>query len=256
VTGLKDVKILRWLALPTVAVALLGGCASQIRPPAASPLPAAQTQTPTIPPNIKWVQSSAEYMALALQAYRAALARVETDARGRAAGTWAVVLDADDTVINNLQYQVGLALEGVKHTPERFTAWVRQRASTPVPGAAPFLARVHQLGGRIGIVTNRLAIECDDTAAVLRQNALAFDAVICRPEGEPESADKTPRYRAIAAGQTAVSRTPIEILVFVGDNIRDFPNGTQAMRAEGEAAFSEIGVRWFVLPNPMYGSWQ
>jgi 5'-nucleotidase (lipoprotein e(P4) family) len=202
------------------------------------------------------MQSSAEYMGIAVQTYRLATTAVETAARGRAPGTWAAVLDADDTVINNLSYQAGLEIDGVRHTPERFTAFVRTHTSTAVPGAAKFLARVHELGGRIGIVTNRLPIECDDTAAMLRELSMVFDAVICREEGGPANADKTPRYTAIAAGRTAVSRTPIEILVFVGDNIMDFPNTSQARRTQGEAAFPEFGVRWFLLPNPMYGSWQ
>jgi 5'-nucleotidase (lipoprotein e(P4) family) len=207
-----------------------------------------------LPDNIRWVQSSAEYMAATIQAYRAATARVEAAVRGRAPRTWAVVLDADDTVINNTDYQAGLARDGVPHTPERFTAWVRRRASTPVPGAASFLARVRELGGRIAIVTNRLAIECDDTAEVFRQRALVFDAILCRPDGA--NSDKNPRFRAVAAGQTPASATPVEIVAFVGDNILDFPGMSQAMRAQGERAFADFGARWFVLPNPMYGSWQ
>jgi predicted secreted acid phosphatase len=66
-------------------------------------------------------------MAATVQTYRIATSRVETAARGRAAGSWAVVLDADETVINNTPYQAGLALEGARHTPERFTAWVRKK---------------------------------------------------------------------------------------------------------------------------------
>ncbi len=219
----------------------------------ATPAAAAPTQLPT---SIQWMQSSAEYVGIAVQTYRLATTAVETASRGRAAGTWAVVLDADDTVINNFVYQAGLAIDNVRHTPERFTAFVKTHISTPVPGAARFMARVHELGGRIGIVTNRLAIECADTDAMLRQLSMTFDAVVCRAEGEPAGADKTPRYEAIAAGRTAVSRTPIEILAYVGDNIMDFPNSTQARRAQGEAGFPEFGVRWFLLPNPMYGSWQ
>ena len=103
------------------------------------------------------------------------------------------------------------------------------------------------------VIDNR---STDDTAEVLRMNQLAFDAVLCRPEGAPSSADKTPRYRAIAAGETAGSRTPVEIVAYIGDNILDYPSTSQAMRAQGEAAFAEFGVRWFMLPNPMYGSWQ
>jgi len=246
----------RGIVLWVVVALAATGCASGSPPSSVAPAAQAAAQPPTLPESIRWVQSSAEYMAATVQTYRIATSRVETAARGRAAGSWAVVLDADETVINNTPYQAGLALEGARHTAERFTDWVRKKAATPVPGAAAFLTRVRELGGRIAIVTNRLQIECDDTAEVLRMNALAFDAVLCRPDGAPTSAPKTPRFDAVAAGQTAASRTPVEILAFVGDNIQDFPNATQALRAQGVAAFSEFGVRWFVLPNPMYGSWQ
>jgi 5'-nucleotidase (lipoprotein e(P4) family) len=241
-----------------LTVSVVSGCATRTnttstRPAAAVSGPAAPG---TVPNHIRWMQVSAEYTAIAVQTYRLATARVEADSRGRAEGSWGVVLDADDTIINNLEYQSGLFRDGVVHTPERFTAFVRRFASTPVPGAARFLSRVRALGGRIAIVTNRLAAECDDTAEMLRRLSLVNDAVICRPEGASSGADKTPRYRAIAAGQTAASRTPIDVLVYVGDNIMDFPDGRQAMREQGEAGFPEVGIRWFVLPNPMYGSWQ
>ena len=246
-----------------LAVVLAAGCASGSQTPAASPGPAPVQSVPAaaavpaqLPESIRWMQNSAEYVAIATQTYRLATARVEAGAQGRAAGTWAVVLDADDTVINNIPYQAGLFRDGVTHTPERFTAWVRQRASTAVPGAKGFLSRVHELGGRVAIVTNRLQIECEDTAENLRMLSLTFDAVVCRPEGAPASADKSPRFRAVAAGQTPASRTPVDVLLYVGDNIQDFPGGSQALRAQGEAAFGDVGVRWFVLPNPMYGSWQ
>lgn len=210
----------------------------------------------TVPNNIRWVRDSAEYAALTVQTYRLATARLEQEARNRAAGSWGVIADADDTIINNLPYQIGLFTDGVTHTPERFTAWVKQQASTPVPGAQRFLNRVRSLGGRIAVVTNRLAIECGDTAAVLRKNGLAFDALLCRPEGASVTAEKDPRFRQVALGHSPASASPLEIVLFVGDNILDFPDGSQAMRAEGEGAFSEFGVRWFMLPNPMYGSWQ
>jgi acid phosphatase len=249
-----------WIVALALALSAGGGCASSATKPTPQTLPATSPRpspTPgTVPDNIRWMQTSAEYMAVAIETYRAATARMETDARGRTAGSWGVILDADDTVINNITYQAGLFRDGVVHTPERFTAFVRSFSSTAVPGAAAFLARVHALGGRIAIVTNRLQIECSDTAEMLRRLSMQHDAVLCRPEGAPTSADKNPRFRAIAAGQTAASPTPIDILLYVGDNIMDFPGGSQSMRAQGETAYPEVGVHWFVLPNPMYGSWQ
>lgn len=254
--------------LPVLWVLLVlgvhSGCASHATPPQSTtskPPTSAGISRPAIPPNampesIRWMQNSSEYMAIAVQTYRLATTRVETDARGRAAGSWGVILDADDTVINNIQYQAGLFRDGVVHSPERFTAFVRSFSSTAVPGAAGFLARVHAMGGRIAIVTNRLQIECADTDEMMRRLSLQHDAVVCRPEGGAANADKNPRFKAVAAGQTAASPTPLDILLYVGDNIQDFPGGSQSMRAQGETAYPEVGVHWFVLPNPMYGSWQ
>ena len=53
-----------------------------------------------------------------------------------------------------------------------------------------------------------------------------------------------------------VERFRPEIVAFVGDNILDFPALNQSIKTQGEAAFSEFGVRFFLIPNPMYGSWQ
>ena len=49
---------------------------------------------------------------------------------------------------------------------------------------------------------------------------------------------------------------PLDVVAFVGDNILDFPKLTQAVRQGGTSGFSEFGVRFFLLPNPMYGSWE
>jgi 5'-nucleotidase (lipoprotein e(P4) family) len=198
------------------------------------------------------VQRSAEYYASILQVYRDATARIEQQAPSHTAGTWGVVLDADETVISNLPYQIERI--GLGYSAESWAAWVRRREATPLPGAASFLARVRQLGGRIAIVTNRLASECDDTVALFRARALPFDAMLCRADNGPS--DKNPRFEAVAAGKSPASPGPLDVVAFVGDNILDFPKLSQAIRQGELAGFSEFGVRFFLLPNPMYGSWE
>jgi phosphoglycolate phosphatase-like HAD superfamily hydrolase len=101
---------------------------------------------------------------------------------------------------------------------------VSRRAATPLPGAAAFLARGHDLGGRIAIVTDRLQSECEDTIAVFRLHALQYDAVLCRSDGGPS--DK-PRFEAVAAGQPTAGAGPLAVVAFVGDNILDFPQASQ-----------------------------
>jgi predicted secreted acid phosphatase len=103
-------------------------------------------------------------------------------------------------------------------------------------------------------VTNRLQSECDDTEVVLQRYQLTYDAILCRPDGGPS--DKNLRFAAVASGRSRASATPIEIVAFVGDNILDFPELSQSVKSSGATAWRDFGARFFVLPNPMYGSWQ
>ena len=155
-------------------------------PQASTPAPAAAAATTaakTLPDSLRWVRDSAEYRAAALQTYRVAAASLATAASGRKPGSWAVVLDADETVISNLQYQIERAQAGLPLHAESWRAWVARREATPLPGAAAFLARVRELGGRIAIVTNRLESECADTEALFKTHKLPYDVMLCRPDG-------------------------------------------------------------------------
>lgn len=48
----------------------------------------------------------------------------------------------------------------------------------------------------------------------------------------------------------------VTVLMFVGDNIQDFPLLAQDVRKQVDEAFAKFGDSFFVLPNPMYGSWE
>jgi 5'-nucleotidase (lipoprotein e(P4) family) len=188
------------------------------------------------------------------QTYRFVNDYVEHAARTRAAGRWAVIFDADETLIDNSRYQVERAAIGEVFSAASWQAWVERREAVPIAGAAELLARIRDLGGRIVIVTNRLESQCADTAAVLAAGQLVFDAMLCRPNSGPP--DKNSRFADVAEGRTAAGNAPLEVIAYVGDNILDFPGLSQAIRDQPRPAFAEFGGRFFVLPNPMYGSWQ
>jgi len=200
------------------------------------------------------VRDSAEHRALFLQVFRTATANVEAAAATREDGTWTVVTDADQTILDNSLYQIERERQGLGFTRESWHAWTKRREAVPLPGARGFLARVRSLGGRIAVVTNRRESECPDTEAVFRAHDLAFDVMLCRPDDGPS--DKNPRFEAVAAGTTPAGLPPLEIVAILGDNIRDFPGRSQALHEKGDEAFADFGRRSFVLPNPMYGSWE
>jgi len=218
-----------------------------------APQPSPTPAPARLPESIRWVRDSAEHRALFLQVYRSATEHVEREAATRAPGTWAVVLDADEAVIDNSAYEVERIEGDVPFNAASWHEWTARRKAVPLPGAATFLARVRTLGGKIAIVTNRTERECPDTEAVFRAHDLLFDVMLCKPDAGPS--DKNPRFEAVARGTTPAGLPPLDIVAFIGDNMFDFPGLSQAIVKEGDEGFAEFGVRFFVLPNPMYGSW-
>ncbi|MEY4634331.1 MAG: outer membrane protein [Acidobacteriota bacterium] len=229
----------------------LVSCAQHPSPVVSAPAAPAER---VVPEAVQWVRNSAEFHAALYQVYRLATTRVEQAVARRPAGSWAVILDADETVLNNSLYQLERSRLGLGFTAESWNAWVKRREATPLPGAAGFLNRVRALGGRIAIVTNRLESECADTRAVFDAFKLAYDAMLCRPDGSPS--DKNPRFAAVAEGRSPASTSALDVVAVLGDNIMDFPAFSQKSKEQGAPAFADFGVRYFLVPNPMYGSWQ
>ena len=242
------------LALALTASCRSAGPIAPVVPAAREKAPVAAASPGPLPEAVRWASDSAEHRALFLQVYRSASNHVEKGAAGRAPGSWAVILDADETTIDNSAYQRERAQAGRPFDAASWRAWCARREALPLPGAAAFLARVRALGGKIAIVTNRNVSECPDTEAVFRAHDLPYDVMLCRPDGGPS--DKNPRFEAVARGTTSAGLPPLDVVAFVGDNIQDFPGLSQEIRKGSDDAFAPFGVRYFLLPNPMYGSWE
>jgi len=234
---------------------LLAGAGCRTAGSASAPVSVASPPAPAAGNlALRWVRNSAEYPAAAIQAYRVATRRIEDVGAGRAAGTWAVSLDADETVLDNSQYAKERLAAGLGYSSESWREWVSRRAAVPIPGSAAFLRHVKEKGGVIVIVTNRTQAECPATEENFRALQLPFDAMLCRPDDGP--GDKEPRYDSVANGTARTGLRPLEIVLWVGDNIQDFPHLRQEVRKAGEGAFAEFGSRFIIIPNPTYGSWE
>jgi 5'-nucleotidase (lipoprotein e(P4) family) len=210
--------------------------------------------TATLPKEIHWFRTAAEYRADTLQTYRLAAERLEEIARDLQPGTWAVSLDADETILDNSQYQKELAEKAERFERATWNAWVRREAAPAIPGAAGFLATVRELGGKIAVVTNRGEEVCDATRSNLRKVGLLYDVVLCQPQGA--NSEKEPRWEMVTKGSASPDLPPLQIVLWIGDNIQDFPDLDQTLRTRPDDAFADFGVRYFVIPNPMYGSWE
>lgn len=258
-------SISRRLTLPLVLLAWVACSARTAAPPRSSVAPAAATAPATpspsatstqapLPSAVLWQRTAAEYRAIHLQVFREAGEALERLAAGRAPGTWAVSVDADETVIDNSLYAYERARAADAYALPSWADWVKRREAAAVPGAIAFLQKVHNLGGLVAVVTNRGEEQCEDTRANLRSRSIPFDLVLCRAEGA--NGEKEGRWQAIASGTAVPGLRPLEILVWVGDNVGDFPGLDQSARDADDSAFALFGERYFVLPNPVYGSWE
>jgi 5'-nucleotidase (lipoprotein e(P4) family) len=262
-----------FVALP-LALALAAGCRTSDparvagSPPAPAPAPAATTAPvsssrgtvpveswpcPKVPDSVHWSRNSAEHRAALLQAYRLAAAQLDQAVGTRKPGQWAVILDADETVIDNSLYQRERAVLGLAYNRESWTEWCERRVAPPLPGAVAFLQKVHAMGGLIAIVTNRREAVCPATADDFKKYGIPYDAMLCKPE--TASDEKEPRFDAVKSGAAIAGHGPLEVVMWVGDNIQDFPEQGQELRTAAESALDAFGSRFIVIPNPMYGSW-
>ena len=221
-------------------------------PPAPAVAPATQPATNTLPKEIRWFRNSAEYRALALQTYRVATSRLPDLSRSMAPESWGVILDADETVLDNSEYQRRRAALDSGFTEATWAAWVNERKATPVPGAVDFARIVHTMHGKVVVVTNRADSLCAATRDNLNAVGFQLDLVLCQPPGE---SDKNPRFERVQSGTASPNFPKLTVVAWFGDNIQDFPRLTQTSRNTANA-FADFGRRYFVLPNPMYGSWE
>ena len=212
--------------LPIALVVLLSACAS--RPPAISD-------------GLHWFRDSAEQKAIYAEVYASATSAVRAASAGLAAGTWAVILDVDETILDNSDNEKQQALSVKPYDDKSWDVWVEQRKAPLLPGAKAFIDTVHgELKGRVVLVTNRPQAQCGATEDNLRAHQIPYDQILCDRVGD---GNKNERFRSVT--------DTFNVLLWVGDNIRDFPGLTQQKPGDP----SQFGKRYFVLPNTMYGSW-
>jgi len=253
----RQTATLKWILAPMMFLATTGCLSGRGGSDVETEAPAAQAANregaTNLPNDIHWARDSAERQAVYWQTYRLAGEMLAATVADLEPGTWAVALDADETVIDNSLYQKERAAIGESFSSESWADWVARKRAPPLPGALKFLAQIHELGGKIAIVTNRRVTQCPDTEANFKAFAIPFDVILCRQPDEPR---KEARWRRVEEGTAAETLPPLDIVMWLGDNIEDFPNLGQGIRTQSAAAFKRFGVDFFVLPNPMYGSWE
>lgn len=255
-----------------LAVALFAhGCVSTAVDTSPVPATAATTTRDTHEQihAVLWVQTAAEYRALSIQAFNLAeqmmdeaLADRSWTAAVEQTGDFvglppAVIVDVDETVLDNSAYQARLIRTASPFSSATWTKWVDEEKATAIPGALEFTRAAQRKGVTVFYVTNRKAVEKEATLRNLLKLGFPVQAgtgVLLTRGERPEwsASDKSPRRTFIAS--------QYRILLQIGDNLGDFiadeSASIEARFATAERYRAHWGTRWIMLPNPAYGHWE
>jgi acid phosphatase len=217
-----------------------------------------------------WTQTSVEYRASTVQAYAGAremLIRGLKDKKWTAAteqsGNYrklppAVILDIDETVLDNTPAQARFIRQGVDYDVSEWNRWVTEAKAAPLAGAVEFIRFAASKKVTPFFVTNRTRSQEPATRENLVKAGFPVSAVphfednVLTAGERPEwTSDKTSRRAAIAQHY--------RVVLLIGDDFNDFISARVDL-ASRAALFqryeAHFGRQWFILSNPAYGSWE
>ena len=182
----------------------------------------------------------------------------------------AVILDVDETVINNVSFQLGFERP---FSDRKLEMWDREHVAEPVPGVIEFIKAAQAADVAVFYLTNRPCEKYEDEEAACPQKQTVIDGI--RELGldvEPEfvslsyerpewTKEKLIRRQAIAQNY--------RVIMLLGDDFADFVQcarssfhppctepATRASRAADVRKYERYwGNGWYILPGPMHGSW-
>lgn len=235
---------------------------------------------------IDWVQHSGEYRVLAYQAFNCAKLAFD-NANSLGIKKPAVIVDIDETVLDNSFYQAGLIDTSNAFNPTSWNRWIEAKKARAIPGAVEFVNYVNAKKGKVFFISDRdesttkVSKSNDlELATIVNLKALGFTGVdeqSVMVKGEfsttvdgKENTSKQLRREAIESGKA--DGKAYKIVVLVGDNLNDLDadagtTNTQRrfhvdrMRnrygiTNNNGSWQDFEPTYVMLPNPMYGAWE
>lgn len=209
---------------------------------------------------VLWQNSSAEAYWLYRQAYEAALSKMmwnivevsKSHAEGQVRRPLAVIVDIDETVLDNSPYQIEAVKNGRTFDQNEWKVWTDKATAKPSPGALDFLKLAKAATCEVFYITNRDVREKASTLKNLNDLGFPFadDAHLLLMDGASDKTERRARVRATH-----------EVVLLVGDQLRDFDERFKDRSVDNgrnvvDAMADSLSKYFVLLPNPMYGTYR
>ena len=235
---------------------------------------------PTEDLGLRWVKQAAEYRAITRQVYGTArrdLPKFIAD-RSWSALPWqtdaaelppAVILDVDETVVTNVDFQLAFERPFANWKLEQ---WASETTATPVQGVVEFVAEARRLGVTVFFVTNRPCEPKVGSPEPCPQRQTTIEGIA--EVGIATDADHVFLSQERGWTREKITRRQFisethRVIALIGDDFGDFvpcvrkkirapctEAATSASRSDALDTYDRYwGNGWYILPNPMHGSW-
>ena len=214
-----------------------------------------------------WTQRSVEYRANALTVFALAHIRLGealadkswTAAPVEQKGDYqnlppAVVLDIDETLLDNSLYQVWMMKSNQTFSTKTWNQFCAAQVSAAIPGAVEFAKYADSKGVKVFYITNRAAVTEKDTRENMQKLGFPMGGNVDTFLMQNEKPD----WGSAKGTRRAVIAKDYRILLNIGDNFGDFDDryrtSVEARAKLFDSDLAHWGKQWLMIANPTYGS--
>ena len=209
---------------------------------------------------VLWQNASAEAYWIYKQAYEGALTKMMWNVVERSKAYFddavrrpmAVIVDIDETVLDNSPYQIEAIKNGRTFDQADWKVWTDKAIAKPSPGALEFLLMAKEASCEVFYITNRDVREKASTLKNLNDAGFPFadDAHLLLMDGTSDKTERRARVRATH-----------DVVLLVGDQLRDFDERFKDRSVSDgknvvDAMADSLSKYFVLLPNPMYGTYR
>ena len=204
-----------------------------------------------LPNDVRWVRNSSEYKSLCHQVYSQAIYKLEKKIKhnkfslNTRQNNYAVIMDLDETVLDNSDYQVDLFDKNQTFNMDSWATWVEKEEAKLVPGAQKYINHLRKNNIQIIFISNRMHARLKSTKNNMKKLGIFSEYDIYLLRKDKSDKKQIRRNEVFSATGRMNEFDEFTVIQYLGDAMGDF----------NSKKHDRFGVDQFILPNPMYGKW-
>ena len=195
--------------------------------------------------DVRWVTQSKEYQALCNQIYSIASEKLIDSIENDKNTNFAVILDLDETVLDNSQYQIELHERNESFNMDSWSKWVLREEANLVPGFYDYVQLLRKKNIQVIFLSNRMNARLTSTINNMKKLGVHSNSDVYLLRKNKTDKKHVRREEVFTSTGRMKDFPKLSIVQYLGDAMGDFYSSD----------YHRFGMDQFIFPNPMYGKW-